>query len=135
VVTPDDATDTQQGAGNKQRQKFPRQMRLSQARQFQAAFAGRRSVSDAHLVVYAVANELPFPRLGMTVGRRHGPAVVRNRWKRLVREAFRLCQQELPTGVDLVVLPRAAGEAQLATVQQSLVQLAQQAARKLKRST
>jgi ribonuclease P protein component len=108
-------------------------MRLAHARQFQAAFARRCSVSDDRLIVYAIHNELSHPRLGMTVSRRHGPAVVRNRWKRLVREAFRLSQHELPAGIDLVVLPRMAQGAELAAVRESLVQLAQRVARKIKR--
>ena len=59
------------------------------------------------LVVAALPNTLEHPRLGLSVGVRVGPATVRNRCKRLIREAFRLEQHALPRsitgGYDLVV--------------------------------
>lgn len=58
------------------------------------------------LAVQAMANDLGHPRLGIVIGRRVGTAVRRNRIKRLIREAFRLMQHDLPGGFDLVVLVR-----------------------------
>lgn len=46
------------------------------------------------------------PRIGLTVSRRVGNAVLRNRIKRRVREWFRMHREELPRGVDLVVIAR-----------------------------
>lgn len=49
------------------------------------------------------ANGMPFSRIGVSIGRAQGNAVLRNRIKRLVREAFRLKQRELPCGFDILV--------------------------------
>jgi ribonuclease P protein component len=46
-------------------------------------------------------------RLGITVTRKFGPAVLRNRAKRLLREAFRHAPDLLPPGVDVVIIPKA----------------------------
>ncbi len=59
-----------------------------------------------HFVVIAKRNGLDITRLGVTVGRRVGNAVVRNRTKRLLREFFRLNKLRLPRGYDLVFVAR-----------------------------
>ena len=85
---------------------FPKSFRLRSSKQFQSVFAARCSASDDTLILFAIANELPHCRLGLSVSKKIGNAVVRNRWKRLIREAFRTSQALLPGSLDLVVLPQ-----------------------------
>lgn len=67
--------------------------------------AGKR-YHTTHFVVIAKRNGLDITRLGVTVGRRVGNAVVRNRTKRILREFFRLNKFRLPRGYDLVFVAR-----------------------------
>lgn len=99
--------------------------------EFDRCYARKRSASDQVLVVYACENGLPYPRLGCSVSRKIGKAVTRNRYKRLFREAFRLLQHDLPSGIDYILIPRAGPEPTQEMVKQSLLKLARQAARKL----
>lgn len=82
-----------------------------------------RKVSG-NLAVSGAPNGLAYSRLGLAIGRRVGPAVVRNRIKRLIREAFRLEQDALPRGLDLVVTVRSAADASLAAYREALVDAA-----------
>jgi ribonuclease P protein component len=115
--------------------RFLPQYRLRSGSQFRRVYDRRSSASDAVLLVYAAANELDYPRIGLSVSRKVGGAVVRNRWKRLLREAFRLSREELPAGVDLVVIPRADAEPELPTVTRSLVQVAHRAVKRLDKTS
>jgi ribonuclease P protein component len=82
------------------------------------------------LVVIVARREEGPTRLGVTVSRKVGPAVVRNRLKRLVREAFRLHRHELPAGLDLVVVARhGAAEATLDEILREIVKAAGSARR------
>ena len=116
-------------------QRFTRESRLRRRPQFEAVYGRRCSVADANLIVYGVLNDCSFPRLGLTVSRKVGNAVVRNRWKRILREAFRLARTELPSGVDLVITPRKGAQPTLNSVQPSLIRLAWSVHRKLKRTS
>jgi ribonuclease P protein component len=77
---------------------------------FKHVFSRGKSVAGPLFVVYAVSNGLEFNRLGLSVSKKVGNAVVRNRVKRLVKEALRV-QISLNKGFDFIVIARApAGE-------------------------
>jgi ribonuclease P protein component len=102
---------------------FSKRVRLLRPSDFERVFAARRSTSNPFLVLYGAANDVSHPRLGIVVSRRVGGAVARNRWKRLLREAFRHAQTELPA-LDLICVVRAPCPPQLMELQSGLVQLA-----------
>lgn len=88
---------------------FPRTARLTRPADFTRVYGRRQSAASGQLVVYALPNGLPDGRvrLGLSVSRRIGSAVVRNRWKRRLREAFRLMRPDLPRGLDVIIVVRA----------------------------
>ncbi len=88
--------------------KFRKEDRLRKTAEFQRVYADRKSVADNVLIVYGSPNGLGRMRLGLSVSRKVGNAVIRNRWKRLIREAFRLfiLPAEIIVGLDLVVIPQ-----------------------------
>jgi ribonuclease P protein component len=98
---------------------------------FKRVYDRRRSVSDDRVIVYAAFNDLPYSRLGLSVSRKVGGAVRRNRLRRLFREAYRLTRHALPTGLDLVVIPRTPVEPPLAALLDALPKLVGQVAKKL----
>ena len=111
---------------------FPQSLRLKTPAEFQAVYDRKRSVSDLLLVIYAKENELPHARVGLSVSKKVGNAVARNRCKRLFREAFRLSQHDLPAGIDFILIPRNVDrQPTVAELRDSLVKLARDAVRKL----
>jgi ribonuclease P protein component len=111
--------------------QFPRRHRLRHRVEFAVVYRQRRPVSDETLLVFARHNQLGHPRLGLSVSRKVGKAVVRNRWKRLIREAFRQSKSELPASLDLIVIPRSKELPSLAVVKTSLTRLAKQIDKRL----
>jgi ribonuclease P protein component len=112
-------------------QRFRAEYRIRRGGDFQRAFRLRCAAGDERLVVFGFRNGLPYPRLGLSVSKKVGNAVARNRWKRLLREAFRLQRERLPAGVDLVIVPRQGVEPSLVGLLAALPRLAGRVSRKL----
>lgn len=113
----------QQPEPNRPDQRFPAAVRLRKQSEFDAVYAANRYEADATLVITAFANSAATTRLGLSIGRQYGNAVVRNRWKRLIREAFRRNRFRLPCGLDLVIRPRRGAVAEYAAIERSLLEL------------
>jgi len=87
------------------RQTFAPADRIRKRREFQKVYERGRKISSRSFTLFVLENEFHRPRLGITVTRRVGGAVQRNRAKRLAREWFRKAKRELPD-LDLVVNAR-----------------------------
>ena len=88
------------------RYTFPSSHRLHGAKAFAAVYDAKVRESRGALIIFALANDTGHCRLGLSVSRKVGMAVLRGRIKRLLREAFRLSQQEFPGAYDLVIVVR-----------------------------
>ncbi len=83
---------------------FRKTQRLTRERDFKAVLAHKCLVRQGVMRLYAAPNGLGFARFAVSLGRRCGKAVDRNRLKRLAREAFRLHQHDLPPGRDYLLI-------------------------------
>jgi ribonuclease P protein component len=106
-------------------------LRIRTRDDFRRLYARACGVREAAYVLMGCENNLNHPRLGLAVSRQLGNAVARNRWKRLIREAFRQTKAELPAGIDLVVRPRREIPPNLADLMRTLPRAAARLARKL----
>ena len=116
------------------RHTLPRSARLLSGPDFDRIFAGGVRAADRFITLFAATNGGRTARLGISAPRHLGNAVRRNRFKRLIREAFRTVRHDLPAGIDWVVVPRRGGEPEIGQLRDSLVQLAAQLHRRLARA-
>lgn len=85
---------------------LPKMSRLCQNRSFQTVYRSGKSYANKYLVLYVLPNRSVSRRIGFAAGKRLGSAVMRNRLKRLLREAYRHHQEMIINGVDLVIVAR-----------------------------
>jgi ribonuclease P protein component len=97
-------------------QRLPKSERLQRGYQFRCAYEQGRKFIGRLVVVYVLDSPpdssdatAPVPRaIGVVTSRKVGCAVVRNRARRLLREAYRLNKQKLKTDVQIVMIARSA---------------------------
>lgn len=99
------------GGRRGQRHGRRRRGRLTRSADFDRVYRQGRSYANRHLVLYAFPRAAggpaeESPRLGVSVGRKVGGAVERNRVKRLLREAFWAAAERLPEDHDYVLVAR-----------------------------
>jgi ribonuclease P protein component len=91
---------------------FPRTMRLTREADFKTVLQYKKCLSSSFIRLYYCKNGLEFARLGISINRLCCNAVLRNRIKRLIKEAFRLNQDDISAGYDylFVISPRKLGK-------------------------
>jgi len=103
--------------------QLPSGRRMKKGAEFALVYGNKKAKGDHQLLVFAARNDREETRFGVSVSKKQGNAVRRNRLKRCLREAFRLAQHELPAGLDLILIPRPGVKAQTAAFQKSLIKL------------
>ena len=92
--------------------------RLKKQADFQKLFQkGKRAFSPTLTMLYTPAKKMT---MGISVGKKHGKSVQRNRIKRLIREAFRAVSADMKTNYAIVLVPKVRDEYAFATFKQHL---------------
>ena len=112
-----------QSGANKLSFKLRPRQRIKKKSDFNRVFAGGQRAGDHRLVLLARPALGDTSRLGISVGKKLGSAVRRNRYKRTMREAFRLAQHQLPGGWDIVLIPRSTAKASVRQYYDSIIRL------------
>jgi ribonuclease P protein component len=81
---------------------------LNDNKDFLALYNRGRFTASKYTVIYVKPNGKGYNRLGITAGKKIGNAVCRNRAKRLIRQAYRETEIDLPVGIDIVIVARKA---------------------------
>lgn len=79
---------------------------LNRNQDFQRLYRRGAFCSLGSAILYAMPNGRSENRLGITAGKKIGNAVKRNRAKRIVREAYRAAETQMPIGLDIVIVAR-----------------------------
>ena len=88
---------------NTNSEAFPHKVRIVKSSDYRVLYRDGRKIQSERFVLFGRENNIGHHRLGITVSKRVGGAVVRNRVKRLFREIFRRSSVEIPSQYDIVV--------------------------------
>ena len=112
---------------------FSKAQHLRLKSDFERVYARKCKAADGRLLIFADRNQVNMTRIGLSVSKKHGGAIIRNRLKRLLREAFRLMQHQIPSGLDLIAIPLSAEKAALVAYEESLVEVTRRLVRRIER--
>ncbi|KRQ85944.1 Ribonuclease P protein component [Caloramator mitchellensis] len=102
--------------------------KIRKNRHFRIVYSRGKSFSDEILVAYVSKNKKNINRVGVSVSKKIGKSVVRNRVKRLIREAFRVNRQKFKVGHDIIFVARAkSANSSFSDVQKSIFNLLKRA--------
>ena len=111
---------------------FPKSRHLRRSRDFARVYELKQRAGDGHLLIFAALNpESDRTRIGFSISKKQGNSVRRHRLRRLLREAYRLSQHDVPEGLDLILIPRIGSDSTLEDYQSSLVRLSRKLHKRL----
>lgn len=98
---------------------------MKKTRQFQNVYKNGKSCADKFVVMYVWKNGTSSNSIGISCSKKIGNSVVRHRFARLVREAYRLHEDMFNSGLDIVIVARACAiDATFHDIERSLISLA-----------
>ena len=104
---------------------YSKDFRLKSSRQYQQVLERSKGIRGKFITLHAFCNpNYPYTKLGIVASKKYGKAIMRNRFKRIVREAFRKVKSSFPLGMQMVVRPRKlAEEAKMHDILDELLEL------------
>lgn len=94
------------GSGCRPKCEMRREARLTSREDYRSVYKRGKSVANKELVLYFLKKENNGKRFGISVSKKIGSAVVRNRVKRLIKETIRRNQESIKNGYDLILIAR-----------------------------
>lgn len=83
---------------------------LKKNRDFQSVYRRGKSYGNKYLVMYLLPNQTENNRIGISVSKKVGNSIVRHHLTRLIRESYRLHEENVQRGYDMVVVARTAAK-------------------------
>ena len=83
---------------------------LKKNRDFQSVYRRGKSYGNKYLVMYLLPNQTENNRIGISVSKKVGNSIVRHHLTRLIRESYRLHEENFQRGYDMVVVARTAAK-------------------------
>ena len=83
---------------------------LKKNRDFQSVYRRGKSYGNKYLVMYLLPNKTESNRIGISVSKKVGNSIVRHHLTRLIRESYRLHEENFQRGYDMVVVARTAAK-------------------------
>lgn len=92
--------------------------------QFKHVYCNGKSLANKHLVIYFIKNNMNLNRLGLSVSKKVGNSVIRSRVTRLIKESYRLNEENILIGYDIVIIARTTCSGKdFITIRNSLIHL------------
>jgi ribonuclease P protein component len=79
---------------------------LKKNRDFQTVYRNGKSLANRYLIMYIMENNTDRNRIGISVSKKVGNSVVRHRIKRLIKESYRIQEEQFKDGFDIVIIAR-----------------------------